>query len=422
MRADLVRAADDRLHLLDLAGLEQDVRHRHEQGPLVDRVGYRLALRHDDDLRAALGVCLVQVADGREVPLLVDDPPALTLELEARDDDRLRDGHVLVHRGRTGRAADDPADLVADRQRHLPPALTPGADSTLLPHARVLEEARLGCRRHRPERVVDQVRRVLEDRELGAVVGELLHRLSSMNEAEFDRLFDEAYLELYAPRHESEQTEAEALGAVRAAEVAPGAEVLDCPCGFGRHSLVLARAGYKVTGADRSQVLLDEARRRAGDVELELVQADYRRLPFDDDRFDAVLNLFSCTRLRRQGGGHASASRVPACPPAGRAARHRDDAPRPPDPHLLAAPWDRLPNGYVLEERSFDQAEGLMRTNFVYMRSSRRAGRVPAHAPLLRALRARRDGACGGFETVDCYGGFDGEELALDARLVLVAG
>ena len=104
-----------------------------------------------------------------------------------------------------------------------------------------------------------------------------------MNEAEFDRLFDEAYLELYAPRHESEQTEAEALGAVRAAEVAPGAEVLDCPCGFGRHSLVLARAGYKVTGADRSQVLLDEARRRAGDVELELVQADYRRLPFDDD-------------------------------------------------------------------------------------------------------------------------------------------
>ena len=27
-----------------------------------------------------------------------------------------------------------------------------------------------------------------------------------------------------------------------------------------------------------------------------------------------------------------------------------------------------------------------------------------------------------GFETVECYGGFEKEELTLDARLVLVAG
>ncbi len=45
----------------------------------------------------------------------------------------------------------------------------------LLPHARVLGEALLGLRRHRGERVVDQVRRVLEDRELGAVVEKLAH-------------------------------------------------------------------------------------------------------------------------------------------------------------------------------------------------------------------------------------------------------
>jgi len=39
-----------------------------------------------------------------------------------------------------------------------------------------------------------------------------------------------------------------------------------------------------VVGADRSQVLLDEAERRADGVEeLELVQADYRELPFPDD-------------------------------------------------------------------------------------------------------------------------------------------
>src|SRR6266496_1040173 len=106
-----------------------------------------------------------------------------------------------------------------------------------------------------------------------------------MTQDEFDSIFDEAYLEMYAPRHEPEQTEAEALGAVGVAEVEPGAAVLDCPCGFGRHAIVLARQGYKVTGSDRSQVLLDEARRQAGDTELELVQADYRELPFEDASF-----------------------------------------------------------------------------------------------------------------------------------------
>ena len=71
-----------------------------------------------------------------------------------------------------------------------------------------------------------------------------------------------------------------------------GGDVLDAPCGFGRHSVPLARAGYRVVGADRSQVLLDEAaaRRRRRP---KLVQADYRELPFADASFDAALNLFS---------------------------------------------------------------------------------------------------------------------------------
>ena len=80
--------------------------------------------------------------------------------------------------------ADDAADLVADRHRHLPPALAPGADPALLPHARVLGEALLRRRRHRRERVVDQVRRVAEDRELGAVVEQVPHSGHPLQQAE----------------------------------------------------------------------------------------------------------------------------------------------------------------------------------------------------------------------------------------------
>lgn len=63
-----------------------------------------------------------------------------------------------------------------------------------------------------------------------------------------------------------------------------------------------------------------------------------------------------------------------------------------------------------------------MRTNFVYMRSSGEQVEYPhtlrCYAPSELVEMAR----VAGFETVECYGGFDGEELTLDARLVLVAG
>ena len=71
--------------------------------------------------------------------------------------------------------------------------------------------------------------------------------------------------------------------------------MLDAPCGFGRHSIPLARAGYRVTGADRSQALLGDARRRRSGHERwpKWVHADYRDLPLPDASFDLVVNLFS---------------------------------------------------------------------------------------------------------------------------------
>ena len=55
VRADLVRPADDRLHVLDLTGLEEDVRDRHEQRALVDRFDNRLVVLRRRRLRAPVG-------------------------------------------------------------------------------------------------------------------------------------------------------------------------------------------------------------------------------------------------------------------------------------------------------------------------------------------------------------------------------
>jgi SAM-dependent methyltransferase len=45
--------------------------------------------------------------------------------------------------------------------------------------------------------------------------------------------------------------------------VGDGSEVLDVACGIGRHSVFLAKAGYRVTGVDRSAAFLARARRLA---------------------------------------------------------------------------------------------------------------------------------------------------------------
>src|SRR5918999_4636975 len=112
--------------------------------------------------------------------------------------------------------------------------------------------------------------------------------------SDWDPVFDETYLLTYLPFFTEERTREEALGAVALAGVEPGAEVLDCPSGFGRHALVLTEAGYRVTGVERSEAQLAESERRRGDAEWpRLVRGDYRELPFEDESFDAALNLFT---------------------------------------------------------------------------------------------------------------------------------
>ena len=172
VRADLVCAVDDRGDFLDLRRLEENVRDRNEQGAFVDRFDDGGVVLHDHDVELRLS--LVQVADARKVALFVNDAVAVWIDRpEAGHDDRLRDRDVLVHDGRAGRSPDDAADLIPDGHRHLPPALAPGTDAAFLPHPRVLEHAFLGGRRHRAERVVDEVRRIAEDREPLAVLGQL---------------------------------------------------------------------------------------------------------------------------------------------------------------------------------------------------------------------------------------------------------
>jgi ubiquinone/menaquinone biosynthesis C-methylase UbiE len=240
---------------------------------------------------------------------------------------------------------------------------------------------------------------------------------------DWDAVFDETYLLTYLPFLTDERTREEALGAVALADVDPGAEILDCPVGFGRHALILTDAGYRVTGLERSETQLAEAKRRRGDVEWpKLVRGDYRELPFEDASFDAVLNLFTSLgylerdedvgvlrgfrRVLRPGGALVVET------------MHRDRLSR----IFLPRTWDRLPDGSLfLQEREVDWVAGTVSTlHLVVTRDGERIERSFVH----RGYTATEwvtmlDEA--GFVEIECFSDWAESPPEPDRRLILRA-
>lgn len=79
-----------------------------------------------------------------------------------------------------------------------------------------------------------------------------------------------------------------------AVDVEAGARVLDVACGNGNATLAAARRGCNVTGLDYVPELLRRAaaRAQAEGLELQLVEGDAERLPFEAGQFDVALSTY----------------------------------------------------------------------------------------------------------------------------------
>lgn len=239
----------------------------------------------------------------------------------------------------------------------------------------------------------------------------------------WDELFDEMYLLTYAALDRGGPPDEEALAAVRLAGCEPGADVLDAPCGYGRHSIPLAASGYHVVGVDRSAVLLEEARRRAGEGDWpRWVQADHRDLPLEKASVDAVLCLFSSLGYRGEEGDERTLAEFHrVLRPGGRLVvetMHRDRL-----MHILQKrDWQPLPEGGTLiEERRFDYAEGVTETDHILIRPD---GTRKAVTYRIRTYTATDLGKLverAGFVDLEYYGDLEGAALSRETRLVILA-
>lgn len=101
------------------------------------------------------------------------------------------------------------------------------------------------------------------------------------------------YLDVYKHRNEKD-AECHIKFLLSQIDLPSGASILDMACGAGRHSILLAKLGYKVTGVDLSNRLLSEAKLSAEreNLSVKFILSDIREFNIDR-KFDLVLNLFT---------------------------------------------------------------------------------------------------------------------------------
>lgn len=108
----------------------------------------------------------------------------------------------------------------------------------------------------------------------------------------FERSFGADYMVVYKHR-DWDNAAREVRNMIGLLNLPAGAEVLDVGCGMGRHAVALSGMGYRVTGIDLSEALLEEARRRDDGGTVEWKRGDMRRLPVEDGRYAATVNFFT---------------------------------------------------------------------------------------------------------------------------------
>jgi len=205
-----------------------------------------------------------------------------------------------------------------------------------------------------------------------------------------------------------------------ASQIPAGARVLDVPCGTGRHSALLAERGFTVAGLDISEAVLNVARDAApgGDFR----QGDMRELPWPDDSFDAVLNLWTAfgyfetqeedLRVMAEFARVLAPGGVLVLDTVNQAALLRG---------FREQSWSELDGALLLERHDYDIVTGRSKANWTFVRDGTRSElsfdtrlyTTPEYAAMMRAT---------GLEPEGFFGGFDGAELTWDTwRQIIVA-
>lgn len=104
-------------------------------------------------------------------------------------------------------------------------------------------------------------------------------------------VYSRHWFESFVPGTDDERTRREVRFLSDQLPLSSFPRILDICCGTGRHAGPLAAMGYEVTGLDRSELALTEARRAWGS-KVRFVEGDMRALEGVGEEFDGVISMW----------------------------------------------------------------------------------------------------------------------------------
>lgn len=184
----------------------------------------------------------------------------------------------------------------------------------------------------------------------------------------------------------------------RTLPIAPGARLLDVPCGNGRHAIALAKLGCRVTGVDLSAEFIEEARRAPVDVEW--IAGDMCDLPWTDE-FDGAYCLGNSFCYLDREAAAVFLDAIGRClKPGGRFALATGMAAESILPTLRPQRWHRTGDILTLSEARYDVAEGRLDIDYTFVRGGEVETR-PTSSYVFTVAEMRRMHADAGLETVE---------------------
>jgi SAM-dependent methyltransferase len=216
-----------------------------------------------------------------------------------------------------------------------------------------------------------------------------------------------------------EMTRAEVDFLERKLAIAPGAHLLDVPCGNGRHSIEFAGRGYRVTGLDLSEEFLAEARNRSAAVNW--VSGDMRALAFEAEFDGACCFGNSFGYLDAGEASRFLAAIAKGLKPGARFALDTGMVAESILPALSRNRWYRLGDLLMLSRNWYHPAESRLQIEYTFISGGEQQTRDSSSYVFTTAelCRIHRDA---GLEPVELLASLTGDAYELGSpRLLLIS-
>jgi len=202
-------------------------------------------------------------------------------------------------------------------------------------------------------------------------------------------------------------------------DVKPGARILDVPCGNGRHSIELARRGYRVTGIDLSDEFLAAARAGLG---ADWRQGDMRALELEASAFDGAFCFSNSFGYLDHAGVKSFLSALAgALKPGARLIIETGMTAESILPAMVQKRWHRFGDLIILSENRYDPWESCLHIDYTFVRDGTIETRPTAHY-VFTAVELRRMLDAAGFDALALQGSVAGEPYQLSSpRLIIIA-